>query len=161
FDKMRTGDSSPAEWARLGNALAQFGADDRDKLFPSAAVSKAEALLFGATAFYSGGFPASAHLTMRQQPPPEDHPRELLACFDLLARPTRVRSALGAELIEALRRGDMAKLNDIGSAARGAAAAALAAGPYAWIPARLLEQLLNRFLTTNVRAVLPNGADEF
>lgn len=161
FDKMRTGDSTPADWARLGNALAQFGADDRDKLFPPVGISKMEALLFGATAFYSGGFPASAHLTMRQQTPAEGDRDELVACFDLLARPANPRSALGAALIDALRRGDMAKLNEITSTARDAVATALAIGPHAWIPARLLEQLLNRFLTTNVRAVLPNGAAEF
>lgn len=161
FDTMRTGNSAPAEWARLGNALAQFGSDDREKLFPSARVSRTEALLFGATAFYSGGFPASAHLTMRAQTPSEHDRDELIACFDLLARPNKMRSALGAALIEALRRGDMARLNEIGAMARNAVAVALAAGPNEWIPARLLDQLINRFLTTNVRAVLPNGADEF
>ncbi len=161
FDNMREANSTPADWARIGNALAQFGADDREKLFPEAGVSRAEALLFGATAFYSGGFPASAHLTMRAQPPGADDGELLRACFDLLGRPGKLQSAMGAELIDALRRGDMTRVREIHSTARNAVVNALALGPAEWIPARLLEQLLDRFASTNLRAVLPNGSDEF
>jgi hypothetical protein len=98
---------------------------------------------------------------MRTQKPGEGYRDELVACFDLLARPSTMRSVLGTELFDALRRGDMSRLNQIGSKAGEAAEAALAAGPNDWIPARLLKQLVNRFLTTNIRAVLPNGADDF
>jgi len=161
FERMRTSNGPATEWARLGNALAQFGANDRETLFPSARVSRAEATLFAACAFYCGGFPASAHLTMRAQQPPDPDTGAATACFDLLARPADMRSAVGAELLDALRRGDMRRLQEIGTAATAAAGAALRMGPDEWIPARLLEQLLNRFLITNLRAVLPNGADDF
>lgn len=161
YERMRSGDGAATDWARLGNALAQFGADDRELLFPFARVSPSEATLLAASAFYCGGFPASAHLTMRALQPPGPDAGAAAACFDLLARPAAMRSAVGVELLDALRRGDMRRLQEISAAATTAAAAALLAGPDEWIPARLFEQLLNRFAATNIRAVLPNGADDF
>jgi helicase len=161
YERMRTGDGTATEWARLGNALAQFGSDDRETLFPSARVSPPEAMLFAASAFYCGGFPASAHLTMRAQQPSGPAAGAAAACFDLLARPADMRSPAGVELLDALRSGDMHGLQEIGAAATTAAGAALLVGPDEWIPARLFEQLLKRFLATNLRAVLPDGASDF
>ena len=161
FERMRTGDGTSAEWARLGNALAQFGAKDRERLFPSVGVARADALLFAASAFYYGGFPASSHLTVRAEPVPDGSVGSAAACFDLLGRPNLMRSEIGTELIESLRRGDMMRLQEMGEEATANASAALAIGPDEWIPARLLEGLFSRFLRTNLRAVLPDGSSEF
>lgn len=161
FDRMRADDGQATDWARLGNALSQFGAEDRELLFPSVGVSRSEATLFGASAFYCGGFPASAHLTIRAQEPATDQSEAHKICFDLLARPAPLRSEFGKALLGALRRGEMETLRQMGESATAQAAAALAIGPNEWIPARLLEQLLGRFLSTNIRAVLPDGRDEF
>ena len=162
FERMRAENGNAAEWARLGNALAQFGAEDRERLFPSARVSGAEATLFAASAFYCGGFPASAHLTVRtQQATQVGTTGAAAACFDLLGRPSVMRSPLGEELLEALHGGDMHRLQAIGEASRNATGAALAVGPDEWIPARLLEKLLDRFLRTNLRTVLPDGGSDF
>ena len=72
-----------------------------------------------------------------------------------------MRSELSRNLIGALRGGDMATLHRLGATAAAASVAALQEGPNAWIPARLLDRLLRRFLISNIRSVLPNGGDEF
>jgi helicase len=161
FDRMRADDADGAEWTRLGDALSQFASADRNPLFPSAGVSKTEATLFSASAFYCGGFPASAYLTIREQAPAEGGTETYRACFDLLGRRTTVTSVLCANLLQALRRGDMDALTQMGASTVANATAALAIGPNEWIPARLLEKLLKRFLSTNIRAVLPEGGDPF
>ena len=67
FDAMRLTTILPADWARLGNALSQYAQRDQ-QLFPEAlGISRTEAALFSACAFYFGGFPASAYLTIRNQ----------------------------------------------------------------------------------------------
>ena len=161
FDCMRTDDADDKEWARLGNALSHFAAVEQNPLFPSAGVSKTEATLFSASAFYGGGFPASAYLTIRTQGLAEGETETYRACFDLPGRRTNMTSQLGAALLDALRRGNMDALAQMGVATAAAAAGALAIGPNEWIPARLLEKLVKRFLSTNVRAVLPEGDDAF
>lgn len=161
FSLMRDQADVGNDWARLGNALAHFGVGDRATLFGSPGVDATEAVLFAAAAFYCGGFPASAHLTARFHVLPDGLTDEEVACFDLLGRPASMRSVLGEELIEALRRGETDRLSAISQDARRRADAALAVGPNEWIPARLLQALLERFVRTNVRAVLPNGFGEF
>jgi replicative superfamily II helicase len=49
----------------------------------------------------------------------------------------------------------------IGAVATENAMVALKAGPDEWIPARLFEQLMQRFQAQNVRAVLPEGFGDF
>lgn len=161
FDRMRTDDGTAADWARLANALSQFASQDRELLFPSVGVSRSEAALFAASAFYCGGFPASAHLTMRAQEPDAGEAEAYRVCFDLLARPAVMRSESGATLLGALRLGEMDRLSQMGEGSIAESAAALSIGPKEWIPARLQEQLFKRFLSTNIRAVLPDGGDEF
>jgi helicase len=160
FQRMRA-TSEAAGWARLGNALVQLAADGQEERLVRAGISKAEARLFAATAFYCGGFPASACLTMRSVPPSHGDAELYRACFDLMARPTKMTSRYGQELLKALEGGDMAALTAIGENALEQAAVALAQGPDAWIPARLFQQLTARFLATNIRAVLPDGHTEF
>ena len=55
----------------------------------------------------------------------------------------------------------MAALDAIRSAAAERAGASLEQGPDEWIPARLFQQLTDRFHATNVRAVLPDGGSDF
>lgn len=164
FDRMRSmdagADNDGPSWARLGNALAQFGADER-LAWMDIAVSRREALLFAAAAFYCGGFPASALLTVRRMTASEDESEASRACFDLLAKPARLTSSIGRTLLDALRRGDMAGLTSARAAVANSAELALLAGPGEWIFARLLSTLVARFGTTNVRAVLPDGGSEF
>ena len=162
FESMRTETTTPDDWARLGNAFADFTAKAPATMFPSARVSKVEAALYAAAAFYHGGFPASAYLTARTHHSAQiDAPGPLAACFDLLGRPQVMRSSLGQQVRTALLLGDMSHLNELGEAAAAAAVAGLAAGPEEWIPARLFERLLDTFVQTNVRAVLPDGGSNF
>lgn len=160
FDRMRDGYAQPMDWARLGNALAQYAGVDREPELRSIGVSSSEATLFAAAAFYFGGFPASAYLTMSSLAAiPERHSG--LACFDLLARQRVVSSTLIRDILSALRGGDLEAVASITANATEDAMAALHIGPDEWIPARLLEKLLARFSATNLRAVLPEGASDF
>lgn len=161
FERMRQASADGPGWARVGNALAQLAADGQEENLRRLGVSKSEATLFAAAAFYSGGFPASAHLTIRSQAPADDERESYRACFDLMARPSTMRSQVGRALVGALRRGDMAALDAIRSAAAARARASLEQGPDEWIPARLFQQLTDRFHATNVRAVLPDGGSDF
>jgi superfamily II DNA/RNA helicase len=161
FDRLREDDGDAVAWARLGNALAQFALPDQESLFRTARVSRSDAALFGAAAFYCGGFPASAYLTIRLVNVPERDHDVAQGCFDLLGRPTAMRSQVGNALMTALRQGNLGEIAAIAERASTAASAALEIGANEWIAARLLEQLVLRFLATNLRAVLPRGDDEF
>jgi helicase len=159
FDHMRNADGDAMAWARLGNAFAQF-ADNREDRLQAIGVSSSEATLFAAAAFYCGGFPASAYLTIRKQPPVVTD-EVYLACFDLLARPSDVRSPLVRELLGALRHGQMTTIEQATANSIKVTKSALYLGPNEWIPARVLQQLLARFQESNIRAVLPQGHTEF
>lgn len=161
FEMMRSDAGAPADWARLGNALAQLAADGQDSRLASVGISKSETTLLSAAAFYCGGFPASAYVTLRGNFPAEVDSETYRACFDLLAHPNSMTSQAGRSLVAALRAGDMATLARIGAVAVSQSAEALKVGPEAWISARLFERLTARFLVTNVRKVLPDGSTEF
>lgn len=161
FERMRDNSAERQDWARLGNALAQLAADGQEGSLRAIGVSKSEAIFFASTAFYCGGFPASAHLTIRSEQPAPTERESYRACFDLMARPATMTSEVGRELVSALRQGDMAAVDAIHASAARAAAEALLAGPDAWISARLFERLVDRFKATNTRAVLPEGGSEF
>ena len=103
FERMREGSDDAAGWARLGNALAQLASGQDDRL-RRVGIAKSEATLFAATAFYCGGFPASAYLTIRDGAPVEGDSEAYRACFDLIARPSNMTSAVGRALVGALRR---------------------------------------------------------
>lgn len=161
FELMRDGSADGQGWARLGNALAQFAAYGQEERLRTIGVSKSEATLFAAAAFYCGGFPASAYLTIRSLDFSTNDPESYHACFDLMARPTSMRSNAGRQIVSALRRGDMRALDAIRDFATRVARKSLAAGPDAWIPAHLFERLVDQFQATNIRVVLPDGGSDF
>lgn len=159
FDRMRENSAESREWARLGNAFAQF-VEERAGPLINTSISRQEAALYAAAAFYCGGFPASAYISMiAMRPVPEAG--IIRACFDLIARPAEPLSVEVQGLLEALRTGDTDFLTQRSTAAQTAAVEALAAGPDEWVPARLYEQLLRRFAIVNLRAVLPARPDTF
>lgn len=160
FDRMSDGYEQSVAWARLGNALAQYAAIDREQELRSIGVDSGEATLFAAAAFYFGGFPASAYLIMRNLGGVFES-QAALACFDLLARPQSVNSTLIRDVLSALVQGDLEAIASIKAKVTEDARSALQVGPDEWIPARLLEKLLARFSATNLRAVLPEGASDF
>ncbi len=161
FDRMRDGYADSGDWARLGNALAFFGERSTDHLH-NVGVSPSDAAFFAAVAFYIGGYPASAYLVLRELSTVQDSATESqLACLDFLARSRTVRSQVVRKLIEALRSGHRELIEQAARDARDAAQAALVEGPNEWIPTRVLQQLLDRFIDTNIRAVLPDGYSHF
>jgi helicase len=159
FDRMRDGYDNPTDWARLGNAFAQYAARDYEG-FRTGGVSVSEANLFAAAAFYLGGFPASAYITLKGRTPVIEG-ESWRACFDLLAHPLQVRSETMRSLLNALASGDTNFIAQTVSGQTDREEEALPRGPNDWIPARLLHKLLLRFEATNIRAVLPNGGTEF
>lgn len=158
FDRMRNNSAESVEWARLGNAFAQFAEDDAG-LLTRFEIDKAEAALYGAAAFYCGGFPASAYLSIRTMPQADDD--TVRACYDLLVRSARPTSRMVSSLLNALRQGDLTTVDLLTADAQAQAAAALRAGPDEWVPARLYQQLVRRFSEVNVRAVLPERSAGF
>jgi hypothetical protein len=156
---MRENSAESREWARLGNAFAQF-VDDPTGLLTKTSISRQEAALYAAAAFYCGGYPASAYIAMTAMRPV---PTEgiVRACFDLIARPAEPISVEVRNLLDALRAGNSAFLNERSVVARATALLALSIGPDEWVPARLYEQLLRRFALVNLRAVLPAREDGF
>lgn len=161
FDRMRANSADGAGWARLGNALAQFAANGQEEYLRRIGVSKNEAGLFASAAFYYGGYPASAYLTIQAQEPGHGAVEGYRACYDLLARPGTMMSRTALELVGSLRHGSMDRISQIHSAAAESAKAALASGADEWVSAKLLERLIGRFRTTNIRAVLPEGGSDF
>lgn len=161
FTRMREGSEDADGWASLGNALALIAAPGQELELKRNGISQAETTLFAAAAFYCGGFPASAYVTLKDLPVDAAAPQSYLACLDLLTRPGAMRSDLGRALLDGVERGDMQLLTRIGQWTKEQSQNAMQTGPTEWIPARLLEKLVDRFLVTNLRAVLPDGEHEF
>jgi helicase len=159
FDRMRENSAESREWARLGNAFAQF-VDDPTGLLTRSSIDRQEAALYAAAAFYCGGYPASAYIVMSAMRPVPTV-GIVRACYDLIARPAEPISVAVRSLLAALRVGNAAFLNEQSGLARAAALSALTVGPEEWVPARLYEQLLRRFAIVNLRAVLPVRAAGF
>ena len=160
FERMRDGYAEADDWARLGNGLAQYGAADREGELQALGVNADQAILFAAAAFYFGGFPASAFVTMRTRVPTTED-QTLRACFELLAHPPDIRSETTRDLVQALREGSLQRIEDVQSRVASAASAALLLGPDEWVPLKLLEEILARFRITNIRAALPDGTSDF
>lgn len=160
FDRMREDYADRSDWARLANALAEYASPDRVSELRSLGISRSEAALFAAAAFYFGGYPASAWLTMKSYGEASGDD-SINACFDLLARPTTVTSTVIQTAVSALNTGDIGAIASIELQVAQMAESALHIGPSEWISARLLQKLLGQFRRTNLRAVLPDGQSEF
>ncbi len=150
FDLLRDQPDDSRDWATLGNALAQAA----NGLEGS---SRSDALFFSASAFYNGGYSASAYLTMRLTRPDNWDSEIYRACFDFLARPTRTTSQPIATLIEALLNGTTQAITQVIEDAAQNLVTILDQDPAEWVAQRVYVSLLNRFAHTNIRSVLPNG----
>lgn len=160
FNRLREGHGVEDDWAVLGNALAQFASAEWGAITERAGISRPQAALFSASAFYCGGYPASAYLVVQSAPPTSEDRDSYVACYDLMARSRDVRSKLVRRLLAALRRGDIKAISDSSASLAAHAEASMAIGPEEWIGAYLLQRLVERFASANVRAVLPDGGSE-
>src|ERR1700687_1977628 len=77
FDLMRSQDPDSADYARVGNAFIDIADNRGDVKWSLPNISKEDARLFGAAAFYFGGFPASALLSVRGLSVDEGTEREM------------------------------------------------------------------------------------
>ncbi|WP_262273955.1 DEAD/DEAH box helicase [Pseudomonas aeruginosa] len=161
FHGIHSTDTSSDDWAQLGNAFLQFSKEMPAEQVEALGISRDGAALFAAAAFYFGDFPASACLAMRQSNRPSEPQSPLAACYDFLARPSRLRSQSAIEVQELLRIGDLHGLSERVEASEDQARKALADGPDVWVASALLNRLLARFEGSNIRAVLPGGATAF
>lgn len=162
FERIRDDSEEASAWALLGNALADLASRSEEEL-RSIRILRSKAAVFASTAFYCGGFPASAYLTLKTTRPDRYDSEAMRACFDLMARPrvADMTSEVGRRLVRSIRRGDEPAFKEITDSAVTQASDALLVGPDAWIPARLFEKLVRRLSTTNVRNVLPAGWSQF
>lgn len=160
FAQMREGGAAPEDWARLGNAFHQVSRADKESDLAEIGIGIDETRLFAAGAFYLGGFPASALLTIRERRFKAAN-RIQRACFELLARPLTIRSPVVGALLTALRTGNLQTVARTEEIVARYATAALRIGPETWIPTQLFLCLLRRFRETNIRAVLPEGGSDF
>lgn len=158
FELLRSEEPQRSEFALLGNALADIGGRELPALAADHGISLDEARMFGAAAFYMGGYPASAQLVARSITGDGADEADR-TCVEMLLRPPFPRSETVGRILGALRRGDLADLEAIRGAASESVMTALNEGPEAWIRARLLHGLMDQFDLRNVRAVLPDGSD--
>jgi hypothetical protein len=161
FDGIHSMNVPSDDWAQLGNAFLQFSKETPAEQVEALGISRDEAALFAAAAFYFGDFPASACLAMRQSIRPNDPQSPWAVCYDFLARPSDLGSQTAIEVREHLRSGDLLGLGDNVEASATEAQSALAEGPDTWVAAALLSRLLARFEASNIRAVLPDGGSAF
>ena len=161
FERIRDPYDDDEDWARLGNALTQAGTLLQGTNGQTeAAVPDPDTALFAASAFYFGGYPASAYLTLESVS--LDATSDIYrSCHDLLARPTPLRTSRVAALLEALRTGDLDEIRRSKLRASTMEREALESGPDLWVGWRLFSELLAKFELTNIRATLPNGGDAF
>ncbi|MEU8898228.1 DEAD/DEAH box helicase [Nocardia sp. NPDC048505] len=152
FRGIRDGRDDHADWAVLGNALASVSRDLQGE-------THSDAVFFAAVAFYCGGYPASAMVTMRDAAAYGDGGDEVRrACRSLLTR--RLQSQESGEiagLIASIRNGTHVGIAEAAAAAEQQVHAASLAGPDEWVTQRLYASLLHRLNIVNVRAVLPDG----
>jgi hypothetical protein len=159
FDLVRQKDADPTAWSALGRGLSLFASDQH--VCDKAGVSRFEAAAMAASAFYMGGFPASAFVTLRAFPISAQASEARRYAYDLLLRPSVLRSEGGGRLSRALMDGNLAAIEEEAKAASLDARKALYEGPGEYAAARMLEAQLRRFALANLRAVLPDGSTPF
>jgi helicase len=156
FDLLRGNGADAEDWPQLGNAFHEVAAASPSNAIES---DRSDAALFSATAFYCGGFPASAYLAMQTAEAPRTEMQRI--CYDLLARPKRLRSDAAHVLLRAVREGDVGLILEVERNIEQHAAESLFVGPEEWIPAKIAAELVKQFRNTNVRSVLPEGESDF
>jgi helicase len=160
FDAIRLGYEDANAWARLGNAFLQLGGTSPAELM-DLGINREELMLYAAAAFYFGGFPASAMLTLRAHGAVAPNDEVTLTSLELLSRPREVRSPTVNRLLAAVRNGDSQAIRTERARAADEVAAARSVGPSEWIAATLRARILARFQVSNLRAVLPDGDSQF
>lgn len=150
FDMVRDGAGDSADWASVGRGLDSVSQELQDG-------AEADALFFASVAFYLGGYPASAIMTMRRADPQYWETDVENAAYELLTRSTNPDTPLTGALLQSIRAGDLHIVDAAVAAAEDNAARALDVGPEEWVAHRLYLALLRRFQQTNLRAVLPDG----
>ncbi len=161
FDRLHEPYEDPVAWSRLGNAITQAGSAFIDgEVRPIPGILQSEAALFAAAAFYFGGYTASAYVTLKASDP-ADVTTIHRDCYDLLARPSTIRSERVREIIGAVRSGNLQAIREQLGQAGEMEASALRVGPDEWVGWRLFRRMLAQFADTNIRAVLPGGESDF
>jgi len=160
FRRLREGYPDSDAWATLGNSFAQIASPsnraERDRL----GIDHAEAALLGATAFYVGGYPASAYLVLKELDP-ANLGETSKTCYELLVRRSPMVTHTARTIVSALRGGNQELITKEIRIATDGLDAALLKGPNDWVAARLLERILARFSERNIREVLPEGYAPF
>lgn len=151
FDLLRVEPEDTRDWAALGNAFSQAA-----RTLDGSA--QADAALFSAASFYSGGYAASAYVAMRQASGVSWNSDTYRACYDFLARPARPTSDRVRGLLDAMNSGSVESIEQALDEANTSAGEELDANPEEWVAQRIYASLLARFSRTNLRAVLPDGA---
>ncbi len=152
FDLIRNGSVSRSDWFVLGQALATAGSSLSES-------SRADAFFYSSSAFYFGGYPASALLSMREADRAFFDDDGLVACREFLTRSPSPTSLDVLNLTSALKQGDLDAIDRGVLAASAAAEVALSVGPNEWVSKRLFAELSKQFQKTNLRSVLPDGSD--
>lgn len=160
FDRIREPYTDSADWSRLGNAITQAGGIGDDQAPFYRGILAPEAALFAAAAFYFGGYSASAYVTLKGADPDALGGIQQ-ACYELLSRPSSIKSDLVRAAVETVRSGNLLALRAQIEQASELEASALQLGPDEWVGWRLYRKILSRFEETNIRAVLPDGESEF
>ncbi|GEM90324.1 DEAD/DEAH box helicase [Oceanithermus desulfurans] len=160
FDRLHEPYSDSTDWSRLGNAITQAGGVGDDQSPSYHGILAPEAAVFAAAAFYFGGYPASAYLTLKAADPSAFNGIQR-ACYELLSRPSTISSEYVSELVSAVQKGDLASIRAQVEHAARHEKLALESGPDEWVGWRLYRQIVSKFAETNIRAVLPDGESEY
>lgn len=156
FVRLREGGGSVDDWSKLGGALSHYTDND----FGRAVEPPFDAAVFAAAAYYMGGFSASAALTLSTNV--EDFQLSAAAsAWELLAKSSDPTSARVQRLVNAVRSGDLAHIDSELERAGEGVSRALLEGPEEWVAEKLYQEVLGRFSTINLRAVLPAQANGF
>lgn len=154
FDTLRKDTAEPQSWSILGNAFLSISREFSGS-------TRSDALFFAAASFYFGGFPASAVMIIRDEEKDLRQEEVYRDCFDLLTRSITSGSSSVRALLEGVREGNQWAISSLSSQAEEAAHIALGVGPSEWVAARLYSALVARFACVNLRAVLPDGTNEY
>jgi len=161
FDRIREPYPDPIDWSRLGIAITQAGNIGQGTSgIVSQGVPPAESAVLAAAAFYLGGYPASAYITLKAIDASALSGNQL-ACYELLARPATVRSPSVGALVSAVRKGTLRVVRDLYEEALEQEGRNLNDGPEEWVASRLFRCMVERFAATNIRSILPDGESEF